>query len=266
MGVIFGLVTFLLCFCSFSSSLPTASSSNELSRVVNGQTIDISQVPYHAAIRRKTSAGWLYTCGATVITTKALLTAAHCVITTQSDPLQFRVAVGTASRSSGGTVYDVKSVFIHEKYSTLTLENDIAMIVTSKKMVFDKNVDSAFIPEPNFDLPVGTAALVTGYGMTSYEGSASSVLRAATVEVVAQDICTRAYRQIAKISEGMLCAFANNPPRDACQGDSGGPLVTQGTLIGIVSWGEECANLSYPGVYTRVSQYYSWIIDKLAVI
>lgn len=97
-------------------------------------------------------------------------------------------------------------------------------------------------------------------------GKIPAVLQAATVEIVAQDICTRAYRRIADISEGMLCAVGNNPPRDACQGDSGGPLVTQGTLVGIVSWGEGCANVTYPGVYTRVSEYYNWIITKLVLI
>nr|XP_034830046.1 trypsin-3-like [Maniola hyperantus] len=251
--------------CSLSTSLP-AISLNEGNRVVNGEAIDISQIPYHAALRRKSSAGWIYTCGAAIITTKALLTAAHCVSAIQSDPLQLRVAVGTSSRSSGGTVYDVKTVYPHERYSSLTLEHDIAMLVISKKINFDKKVDAVFIPEPNFSLPVGEAALVSGYGIISYEGPVSSVLRAATVEIVGQDICTRAYRRIAKISDGMLCAVANNPPRDACQGDSGGPLVVKGTLVGIVSWGEGCANITYPGVYTRVSEYYSWIIDKLVLV
>lgn len=61
----------------------------------------------------------------------------------------------------------------------------------------------------------------------------------------------------------MLCACADNPPRDACQGDSGGPLVYENTIVGIVSFGEGCANRTYPGVYTRVSEYYAWIDENL---
>lgn len=96
-----------------------------------------------------------------------LLTNLFSGFSVQSDPLQLRVAVGSSKRLSGGEVYDVKTVYVHEKYSSLTLENDIAMIVTSKKMKFDKNVGAVFIPEPNFSLPVGTAALVSGYGVTT---------------------------------------------------------------------------------------------------
>lgn len=47
------------------------------------------------------------------------------------------------------------------------------------------------------------------------------------------------------------------------QGDSGGPMVSkQGNRwiqSGVVSFGEGCAEPNFPGVYTRVSQYESWI-------
>ena len=50
---------------------------------------------------------------------------------------------------------------------------------------------------------------------------------------------------------------------DTCQGDSGGPLLasaSDGTwrVIGIVSFGFGCADLSY-GAYTRVDAMRSWI-------
>ncbi len=52
-------------------------------------------------------------------------------------------------------------------------------------------------------------------------------------------------------------------------GDSGGPLILKGdependSLVGIVSWGRECAMKGVPGVYARISYFYDWIIDTV---
>ena len=60
----------------------------------------------------------------------------------------------------------------------------------------------------------------------------------------------------------MICAGEEG--RDSCQGDSGGPMVdSEGLLIGIVSWGQGCADKDYPGVYTEVSAYITWINETL---
>ena len=62
-----------------SSPIPIEDVLKQSNRIVNGFAVDISQVPYHAAVRRKTNSGWVYTCGSSIITARALLTAAHCV-------------------------------------------------------------------------------------------------------------------------------------------------------------------------------------------
>lgn len=49
----------------------------------------------------------------------------------------------------------------------------------------------------------------------------------------------------------MFCASGGD--KDACQGDSGGPLMQDNILIGIVSWGVECGDPKYPGVYSKLS-------------
>lgn len=57
-------------------------------------------------------------------------------------------------------------------------------------------------------------------------------------------------------------------------GDSGGPLMSEGlaglterfTLIGLVSFGPRtCGVSNFPGVYTRISSYASWIMDNIEV-
>jgi secreted trypsin-like serine protease len=50
---------------------------------------------------------------------------------------------------------------------------------------------------------------------------------------------------------------------DTCQGDSGGPLMAfvnnRWVLAGLTSSGYGCAEAGYPGVYTRVSYFISFI-------
>nr|CAD7269548.1 unnamed protein product [Timema shepardi] len=64
------------------------------------------------------------------------------------------------------------------------------------------------------------------------------------------------------IGPGMLCAGYKEGGKDSCSGDSGGPLACDGQLTGIVSWGASCAASLYPGVYTNVSYYNSWILQN----
>ena len=126
--------------------------------------------------------------------------------------------------------------------------------------------------------PSGSAQVrVAGFGYTStqrlnrfnrsdgrgelYAGSA--VLLETAVETVAQTTCKGRYANAA-IGAGQLCAGLEEGGKDSCQGDSGGPLIMTDALgcpwqVGLVSWGEGCAERKAYGVYTRISHYADWI-------
>ncbi|KAJ8727469.1 hypothetical protein PYW07_001588 [Mythimna separata] len=253
---------FLLVSISYVLSVPVPDAPVS-TRIVNGSPVNITEVPYQATIRKKVLSGWAHMCGAVVVSIRGILTAAHCADSYVSQPSNIRVSVGTSSRLTGGKTYDISVIYVHEGFSLATLENDIALLGTAKAIEFSQFVAPIAIASEHFVLPPGTGAIVSGFGTTSYEGSSSEVLMAAKVSIVSQATCLRAYLRIATISSGMVCAGASNPARDACQGDSGGPLVVGSNLVGIVSWGEGCADTKYPGVYTRVSAYNSWITQRL---
>ncbi|XP_060995958.1 kallikrein-13-like isoform X3 [Dama dama] len=87
-------------------------------------------------------------------------------------------------------------------------------------------------------------------------------LQCANIELRSDEECRQVYP--GKITPNMLCAGTKEGGNDSCEGDSGGPLVCNGTLHGIISWGDfPCGQPNRPGVYTRVSQYVPWIQETI---
>ncbi len=81
------------------------------------------------------------------------------------------------------------------------------------------------------------------------------------VNYVKQSTCNSNYS--GAITDEMMCAADTD--QDSCQGDSGGPLYDSdsSSLVGVVSWGQGCAEANFPGVYARISDQVS-ILSKLS--
>lgn len=105
---------------------------------------------------------------------------------------------------------------------------------------------------------------------TTSDVSFSSVLNHIEVQVLSNEDCDSSggyfggsYASYSGyITDSMLCA--QDEGQDACDGDAGGPLVMRSCdgddiQVGIVSAGLGCAEESFPGVYSRVSEAYDWI-------
>ncbi|MFY0614453.1 MAG: trypsin-like serine protease [Hyphomicrobiaceae bacterium] len=91
----------------------------------------------------------------------------------------------------------------------------------------------------------------------------SSRLLEVAVGTISTTACAARYAGTA-IGAGQICAGLEQGGKDSCQGDSGGPLVAYDKhscprQIGVVSWGEGCAEKKAYGVYTRISHHAAWI-------
>jgi secreted trypsin-like serine protease len=209
-------------------------------------------------------------CGGSILSSWEILTAAHCVdyggdVLTASD---VEVLVGTATLSTTrATAVAVASITVHPDWDWTTYENDVAVLRLAAPIALSPGVQEA-IPLASSTVADGTSALITGWGNTSTSGSSyPTQLKKATVSTVSDASCNTAYSGDGGIDSGiMLCATGGGFTIDACQGDSGGPLVVSvggvPTLAGITSFGIGCAEAPYPGVYTEVSAFRTWILAQ----
>ncbi|KAK2726106.1 hypothetical protein QYM36_000535 [Artemia franciscana] len=159
--------------------------------------------------------------------------------------------------------YKVKEVRVHPNFRAHGFYNDVAIFTLDGKAKYTDYVRPVCLPsteDDEFSL-VGEIPTVTGFGATDYGGRESNILREVQIPVWRNEDCDRAYIQ--PITDIFVCAGYADGGKDACQGDSGGPLQLykngNWVQIGLVSFGNKCAEPGYPGVYTRLTKFARWI-------
>ncbi|XP_052756189.1 transmembrane protease serine 9-like [Galleria mellonella] len=261
----------LLALVSSALAVPQRSS-----RIVGGSPTTVEQYPYMTNMQYGFLGSiWFQFCGGSLLTSTAVLSAAHCY---EGDrPTDWRVLVGTSYASSGGQAIAVSQIIIHENYQSSTIDSDVAVIRLAYSAIFSESVGVARIPGVNYIVPDGANVTAIGWGALAPGGGAPEQLQHVVVNVINQEICTERYDYLRtqpgfqnwpRITDGMLCAgILNVGGKDACQGDSGGPLAHQGDIVvGVTSWGYSCAHDYYPGVNARVSVYSNWIVANPRVV
>ncbi|KAK8727632.1 hypothetical protein OTU49_009661, partial [Cherax quadricarinatus] len=249
-------------------------------RVVGGEESRRGQWPWMAAIWLHGPKKTEFWCGGSLVSRQYVLTAAHCTKDSRGktfDPQQFSVRLGDHnifSESddfiSSPQTYRVTEIRPHPDFKSHGFYNDVALIRLDQPVDFTEYIVPVCLPSEEFsrqplDHLVGQTPSVIGWGSTFYGGHESASLREAKLPVWKNSDCDDAYFQ--PITNIFLCAGFVEGGRDACQGDSGGPLLlyTEGrwVQIGLVSFGNRCAEPGYPGVYTRISHFMPWIKNNI---
>ncbi|HEX5598408.1 MAG TPA: DUF1986 domain-containing protein, partial [Micromonosporaceae bacterium] len=200
-----------------ASSASAAKANSIEPYIIGGGTV--SSAPWAAAVFSNGS----FTCSGTIIASRWVLTARHCVSGTMS------VRVGSVYRSSGGVTSGVSATY--SRY-------DVALLYLST------SISTTYMPLASSDPPVGSTNSIYGWGQTCYSGcSASSQLKTASVQVTSLN-ATDAY--------GGRAIRSQRINGNAWRGDSGGPQVYSGRQVGVASTADGVSIQNYSSVaYNR---------------
>jgi len=233
-------------------------------RIVNGVEAGVHSYPWQIQLIRSNS----FTCGGSIIAPSWVITASHCVDGNENSPGIFKVIAGAhylwfGSTESNRQEIQVAQVYMHESYSSNTLNNDIALLRLTSPLSFTDQVQPACLPTS----PVveGSTCTISGWGETQDNSDANNLpLQALDVPIIPQSVCQNYYQ----LTNNMVCVGQLEGGIGACSGDSGGPLVCSSSsgdvLHGVTSWGQlPCAGTGEPSVYVRVYNYVDWISGKM---
>ncbi|XP_003223223.2 suppressor of tumorigenicity 14 protein [Anolis carolinensis] len=246
---------------------------NKKSRIVGGQTAEVGEWPWQVSLHVK---GEGHVCGASLISEKWLVTAAHCFreenYVRYFDPKLWTAYMGlhdqTDRTNSNVQMRSIKSIIRHPFYNDYTYDYDAALMELSSPVSYTKDIQPICLPDVSHEFPTGKAIWVTGWGATQEDGIGATVLQKAEIRVINQSMCNTLLPN--QITPRMMCVGILTGGIDACQGDSGGPLTSIESndrmfLAGIVSFGTGCARRNKPGIYTRVSKITNWIRETTGV-
>ncbi|XP_071450626.1 CLIP domain-containing serine protease HP8-like [Hetaerina americana] len=260
-------------------------------RIFGGEEAHLKEYPWLALLEYQTQSGRQFLCGGSLISTRYVLTAAHCVTgigrarlvgvrlgehDTDTNPDCVNYEDG---RVCGDPVQDfnVAEVIVHPQYQSQSRDkhHDIALIRLDRAAPITDYILPVCIPNgAALNKRYETESLiVAGWGKTENK-TASNVKLWVRVPAVTNTACAPVYQRQITLGPNQMCA-GGQQGKDSCRGDSGGPLMAvdsvvparrggQWVVVGVVSIGPNiCATAGRPGIYTRVGPYVGWILDSL---
>ncbi|KAF5286002.1 hypothetical protein FQR65_LT12999 [Abscondita terminalis] len=170
------------------------------------------------------------------------------IVVTGVDMKTVTVVAGTIKLDSGGVRYKVVYYLAHENYNSVTIQNDIAVILVNPSINFSLKINKISLRD---SLPIdGASCTASGWGLTSYPSTTiPNDLQRIQLTKISLTECRANLTEISVLDSNACTLRAVG--YGVCKGDSGGPLRYGLKQIGVVSFGILCAR-GRPDVYASV--------------
>ncbi|XP_049855070.1 trypsin-1-like [Schistocerca gregaria] len=225
--------------------------------------------PYQVSLQRVVLGLRYHSCGGSILSSNANLTAGHCAVyivsmTTVTPHLTFFPRCLDQVTGLDLQVQDVK----HKSVAP----NDIAVFLLESSLSLGTYVQAISLPSAGSIPAGGSIAVLSGWGATE-TANTPDILQTVDVTVIDYETCSQNIDDLDlgsnPLTETMVCTgpiydgisvcgkysdiFNHSLMFDRVQGDSGGSLAQNGELIGVVSW--ECTHVITQALRPSTPEY-----------
>ncbi|KAJ9067699.1 hypothetical protein DSO57_1036524 [Entomophthora muscae] len=234
-------------------------------RVIRGYEATPFKYPFMVSVQYNGA----HNCGGTLYRQDTVISAAHCrqEHLKKLSVLVHRHNLTKTDEEEGGSRFNVTDFISHPLYDSYTVKNDIAILKLSSA---DNSRTAILLDRDGRSEDIETMTTTIGWGLNE-DDKFPAILMETRLPILRNEYCQIQYAKLGYDVDPALVICAGFPEgyTDTCQSDSGGPIFIKKNkayiLLGVVSWGKGCAEKGFPGYYTRISNYISWIEDTTQV-
>lgn len=259
----------------------------ETFRLIGGQSVFLSEFAWTAVVeyRHRVEGSIRPHCGATLVSPRYVLTAAHCIPSDTDDWKAVSVRLGEHDLSTSPDCENemcadtpitagIEKIVVHEGYDPLSKGryDDIALVRLDREIEFGLDVLPVCLPFGESDRTRNITgeweAKSIGWGLSRSANASNEKLKV-KLNILDRKQCSDLDGVI--LRETQFCTKIRNN-KDICSADSGGSLILRESkhhmaniLYGIASYGKSglCGTKEETAVFTDVTKYVDWIDNNI---